>query len=438
MVPESEHLRGWKAIADYLNKSTRTAQKWTETRGLPVHKLGGGVIAYKSELNDWISTRGKELATSPEQSDGSQQDSNADATAGQGLSEFTQVLVSPRNGKFWRIIACSGAILAGIALCLAHWNQASMRPKSWRVTGSTLFILGDANRELWHHTFSTQLTPNFYDGGGHPCVIADLDGDGNREVLFQYEPVNRAEEGPRLFCFNGNGTVRWEFGSTRTNINLISRQWPPPYYQNSFAVITPREGPTRIAINRNHYWSFPDQVAMLDHNGLLLSEFWHRGHLNHMAVADLDGDGQPEILLGGVNDAPEYDQATLVVFDHRSVSGASVSPTGQSYFPGLSAGTEKALVFFPKTRLSQRQEFNRVMNIVVGANRITVEVAEGIDERAPFVIYDLDFQLHVMQVLLSDQLKARCREMEENGGIPRGTTFTDLARLKREVRIVRR
>jgi len=34
-------------------------------------------------------------------------------------------------------------------------------------------------------------------------------------------------------------------------------------------------------------------------------------------MADIDGDGEPEILLGGVNDAPEYRQATFVVFDNR-------------------------------------------------------------------------------------------------------------------------
>jgi hypothetical protein len=50
-----------------------------------------------------------------------------------------------------------------------------------------------------------------------------------------------------------------------------------------------------------------------------------------MASADIDGDGEPEILLGGVNDALEYKRATLVIFDHRNISGASKNPNGGVY-----------------------------------------------------------------------------------------------------------
>ena len=50
--PENE-LEGWKQIADYLGRSPRGVQNWANQKGLPVHKLGGRVIAYRSELNEW-------------------------------------------------------------------------------------------------------------------------------------------------------------------------------------------------------------------------------------------------------------------------------------------------------------------------------------------------------------------------------------------------
>jgi hypothetical protein len=158
-----------------------------------------------------------------------------------------------------------------------------------------------------------------------------------------------------------------------------------------------------------------------------------------MAVADLDGDGQPKVLVGGVNDAPEYKQATLLVFDHRSISGASSSPSGERYFRGCGLGTEQALVFFGKTLLGQRHEFNRVSDIIVEAGRITVVVSES--ETYPdtnFVLYELDFKLNILSATLSDQAKTRYREFEASGEFPKGSVLTDGERLKREVRVLRR
>jgi len=140
-----------------------------------------------------------------------------------------------------------------------------------------------------------------------------------------------------------------------------------------------------------------------------------------------------------VNDAPEYKQATLLVFDHRSISGASSSPSGERYFRGFGVGTEQALVFFGKTLLAQRHEFNRVSQIMVEAGRITVVTSEN--ERYPdpdFVLYELDFQLNILGVTLSDRARAHYRELEGNGEFPKGSIATDIERLKREVKVLRR
>jgi TolB-like protein/Tfp pilus assembly protein PilF len=55
-----ELLEGWKAIADHLDKTERTVQRWEKTKGLPVRRLKSGspeeqsrVFAYKSELDAW-------------------------------------------------------------------------------------------------------------------------------------------------------------------------------------------------------------------------------------------------------------------------------------------------------------------------------------------------------------------------------------------------
>jgi TolB-like protein len=69
----SEEKRGrldsWKAIARYVGRDVRSAQRWERERGLPVHRVpgekGGSVFAYAEELDAWLHG-GAEEAVSTE------------------------------------------------------------------------------------------------------------------------------------------------------------------------------------------------------------------------------------------------------------------------------------------------------------------------------------------------------------------------------------
>jgi len=53
-------LDSWKAIAAYLNRGCKTAQRWHTLYGLPVHQLGEkstSVFAYAEELEEWMKSR---------------------------------------------------------------------------------------------------------------------------------------------------------------------------------------------------------------------------------------------------------------------------------------------------------------------------------------------------------------------------------------------
>ena len=56
-----QRLDSWKQIAAYLNRDQRTAQRWEIQRGLPVHRIPGGlksaVYAFPNEIEAWL--RGK-------------------------------------------------------------------------------------------------------------------------------------------------------------------------------------------------------------------------------------------------------------------------------------------------------------------------------------------------------------------------------------------
>ncbi len=58
----NDRLNSWKAIANHLNKSERTARRWEAEEGMPVHRQMhqsmASVYAYRSEIDEWL-TRGE-------------------------------------------------------------------------------------------------------------------------------------------------------------------------------------------------------------------------------------------------------------------------------------------------------------------------------------------------------------------------------------------
>jgi tetratricopeptide (TPR) repeat protein len=56
-------LDSWKSIADYLERSPRTVQRWHAFHGLPVHHFGGckgSVFAYSPEIDRWLMSLDEE------------------------------------------------------------------------------------------------------------------------------------------------------------------------------------------------------------------------------------------------------------------------------------------------------------------------------------------------------------------------------------------
>ncbi len=72
-VPAKQRLNSWKDVPTYLGISVRTAQRWKETEGLPVHRhvhtKGGTIYAYSQEINEWLAGRRSRTAGSPAHSD---------------------------------------------------------------------------------------------------------------------------------------------------------------------------------------------------------------------------------------------------------------------------------------------------------------------------------------------------------------------------------
>ncbi len=418
VVNQRKELSGWKQIAGYLQISVRTAQTFEKDQGLPVRRgpgVKGAVFALPADLDQW-RTRFENGRQDP------------------GLPVLSANYTTRR--EWLRYAGFGGSILTAavggyaIPKLRLYSNEP---PTAYRVEGATLVVLGKGDAELWRYTFSEQLDESSYRGAewfGPLCVFDDLDGDGRIETVFLFN--SKRWEQRRLVCFDSRGDLLWRFTPGKPVVDNLRREFRPPFWPNQFAVLRSKGSKAaKVVVSSHHNWSFPTQVAVLDgKTGRVVSEFWHRGHLLHMAVADLDGDREAEVLLGGVNDAPEYKQATLVIFDPRNITGASKNPKGGTYFQGMAPGTEKAIIFFPRTALSRDLEFNRVAYLKVAAGRITVNVAESTDESAAYIVYEFDFRLRPINVMLSNAAMEMYRLMWRSGALPKESFEAISQRLK--------
>lgn len=349
----NRELHTWKEIADYLLVTPRTAQAWEQERGLPVHRLPGGrgrVIAFTAEIDEWKRT--------VPVSNGS----------------------APNGGKRWGRIGVGAGLAIGVvaALTWAFWPRPA--PAGFRIDGTTLVALEQSGKDLWRYAIPNQYHYALERKSQQPHIIlADLDGDGRSEVLVNVEAHEPSpERNALLICLSPSGMVLWRFspgGHVRSPVD----EFPLPYRIPDFAVIrTSPAAKPRIVVSSHHLILYANQVALLDVlTGQVEREYWHSGALQRLLVHDANGDGRPEIYLGGIHNASK--QAVLVVLDPETMGGASVEGNPDYQLAGLKPGTEVGRVYFPASCHTRKLgQYNQVGALRPQAGGVAVHVWDPI------------------------------------------------------------
>jgi hypothetical protein len=313
------------------------------------------------------------------------------------------------------------------------------KPADSRAEVSTLVVTDGQAQELWRYQFPTRFAQGVYENRDaiRRYEFADIDRDGCVEILFVYVPLDFGSVGAFLFCFSESGELRWQFTPGKYMREDTGREYYPPYYISNVKVIPIPDSEPRILVSSNHYLHNPNQIAMLDSKGSLISEYWHSGHLLSVIHADINGDGIEEILLAGVNNG--YGLATLIVFDPSNVRGASTQPFRQLL--NCEPGTELAVVLFSRTCLSLDALYNRAQTVwVTKEKRIVIPVVEGVSEaKNPGVmIYELDFQLNVISARPDSHLQEAHRLLEAQRQLDHSGTEAESEQIRADVTIQRR
>ena len=340
-----ERLVSWKAIAAYLGVSVRTAQKWERERALPVHRMPGRratVFSTVAELDAWAAAGGRDRAA--------------------------------WNGsrRKWAIPVLASVLLvmAGVSYFTAF--TAGSGPSSWDFRAGALVILDEGGDVVWQKELPPQPSNRLRPGeSSHQAVqIADLDDDGRNEVVVGYSTDQPPES--RVDCYSADGELRWSFRPGRP-VHTAAEEFSPLFDFRALALVPGPE--PQIAVASVHAVAPPSQVALLSPRGDVTAEYWHFGYLTELAVGDVDRDGDPELLAGGMNHAEEA--AELVVLDPDHMNGASQEPD-EFQILGLGPPVEELRLLFPHTCLAEHVDDARprVSGIVVGPDDLAVHVEE--------------------------------------------------------------
>ncbi len=421
-------LNTWKEIAEYLGKSVRTAQEWEQKRGLPVKRMGekGRVVALRTDLDAW-----KEHQLTPPPAVPVFQNPPTSTP----IVEIEPVEAPrPRIARIlprWKLLASAVAAAVAAVVLIAFFAVQHARPmRRIRIEGSTLVVLDDRDQPLWSHDFPDGWDdPKSYEGsfGRQQWAIVQLTRQAPY-LLFVQHPKDQITKGTDLLCFDTSGHLKWRFKPGR-EVSYGNMILEPPYFIGDIQTLA--DG--RIILTANHYFHAPDQIAVLDNKGRLLSEYWHSGHLYALAHGYIQSPNVEDVLVGGLDNG--LDEAELVVLSGKDVTGigAQYGPEKRLRVAGLGPAHEKVAILFPRTSLVKPGDHNQVRQIWITKDRVDVMVMEGTAASAPVIIYEFDHSYNLLSVTPERQFTETLLALNRAGA----ELKFDRDELRRNVRIIR-
>lgn len=170
-----------------------------------------------------------------------------------------------------------------------------------------------------------------------------------------------------------------------------------------------------------HPLYYPTCIARLDQDGRALDTYWSRGVILIIQALDADGDGEDEVYLGGTNNSPQYQGATLIVLDREHFQGIGTDvPPGRTSAPGDGSLLRVILPRFPEPIMLAmnvpRIGVSRMdcQKRPEGGLRIVARAGEGQFE----VLVTLDERLRILSCEANDMLQSLCTRVAAEAGDP--------------------
>jgi hypothetical protein len=324
--------------------------------------------------------------------------------------------VPPVNSRRALKIMAAIAVLSIVAYISVRMLAGDGRPQSGRLDGATLTILNAEGKELWSKGFPDGFWPEYYDQGLAPRIrFVDIDGQGHTSVLLLYHPaISPRSRSTTLICYSDRGKEKWRWTPGR---ELPELEGTPATFRTVALVVLKAtdKRPPRIVVSSIHDPWWPNQIAILDSNGKTVAEYWHSGHLDHLTLADLDGNGREEIVATGISNG--YHQATLVVLDPDRIFGASTEAARpELQIHGMGAAEERLRLLFPRSDLNKALSvYNAGQDATIEHGRIRFSVAECLQPPACLMWYEFDKHFDLLTAYADEQFRGAHAQFYAHG-----------------------
>jgi hypothetical protein len=391
---EKKILISWKEIADYLDCGIRTCQRWEKEFKLPIHRFidssKSRVFAYKHEIDEWMSR--------------------------ENLSEKK----SRRKYLYFLVPLVTLIFIYIMSLSLSPPSE----PHDFRMDGSDLVILNKKGQEIWRYETGMRdlESEEFYRShfqvrrcSGIPLkinlpliMIRDINSDKKREVLFAPISVGFDFREYGLLCFSSRGKKKWSFDPGREMI-FGEETYSSEYEISGFTINDLfNDGLSEVIVVSYNLSLFPTQLAVLDHRGQLIREYWNSGRIEDFCFYDLNKDGNKEIFLVGSNN--EYNKGFLTVLKPDFISGSSPQ-TGYYRSPELEQGVEEHYILLPKISVGEGIYERGVIDQVkvIDDQIISILSRTGI-------YYEFDFSFALREIRFADRFGNLYNEIHQKNG----------------------
>lgn len=378
-------LRSWKEIAAHLKVDARTAQRWQTQAGLPVYRRAIGVrsqvTAYTDELDRWLTGRSGQTGEP------------AAVPASPGIDAPSGRIRPPRA---WVWLA--GALVLAAAATGAWWWRAAADPFRVEAANRLLQAYDESGRRLWSAHLPGSGEMALPDGviGGDRSVIEDLTGDGRSDVVVRVVASASEPDTGRVLAYRHDGRLLWDRPLDR--VRPLNGRTDPARYSPLLMRLVRAQGQMWLLVVGGHRWGTACPVLLLDPaSGTVVDEYWHPGILIGAVTADLDDDGEAELVLGGLsNPSGGLGHGALVVLKLPFSSG----PARTGGLATFSGGREVAYVLFPRPGVcTARGEYPFVRGLEVIGGQLQARVECGFAS----AFYTVDPGLRLDEVRLSDR-----------------------------------
>ncbi len=388
-----EKISGWKDIAKHLNTSVRTAQRWEQELGLPVHHAGSAkgysVFAYSGELESWLKDPNRNAIainhpTQPEES--------------------TELRPQTSKWRFPRIVAAAVIMVVAAGSFLVVLKFGVFRPpKVGAITFSGRQMLAWSNgKVVWSYDFGQPTRDVPPEELSRKVHIMSSDGyDGGQVIvappLLQFEAGTSTDA---VYCFSAAGKVLWRHVFTDT-VHFGGEDCGPRWEVQALMV-------TRDGANSSVWCtmcSYLKSVAILvkiDPNGNTTKWFVNYGHLGRLN--ELRVPGGPYLLAGGMNN--ESDDGALAVLEETKPSGHSPQTGSLTDCDSCPQGQPYRYFLFPRSEVIRvtGPPYNAVVSLVVTDAQIQVMTEEGLgyEPGGIWALYSISGALVPKSVFFSD------------------------------------